>query len=108
MRILILGGNGMLGHTFFKAWRANSEVKVTLRKKFKDYQHTQIFGTGDFFEAVDLIRFDNLRDVILEFKPDCIVNCSGITKQLCNEFNQEDISSLTALVAHKIATPCDG
>tara|TARA_B100000989_G_C19515946_1_gene461651 strand:- start:1430 stop:2311 length:882 start_codon:yes stop_codon:yes gene_type:complete len=107
MRILILGGSGMLGHTFFKVWKANSEVKVTLRKRLEDYEHNQIFGIGEYFEGIDLRRLDTLRDVIISYKPDCIVNCSGVTKQICNEFNQEDVFTLNALLPHKLAGLCD-
>ena len=37
MRILILGGDGMLGHQLFKSLSSRHDVRVTLRQRLSAY-----------------------------------------------------------------------
>ena len=43
MKILILGGDGMLGHQLLNSFKEKFEVKVTLRKHISEYTHYKIF-----------------------------------------------------------------
>lgn len=103
MKILILGGSGMLGHAFYNSWRQNFDVKATLRGEINDYVHSGVLSKEDFYEGVDILEFDHLEKIVYTYQPDCIVNCIGITKKLCNEYNIENVLSTNAIFPHKLS-----
>ena len=49
MRILILGGDGMLGHQLFKHLSKEHEVKVTLRQDLSVYEKFNLFFPENTF-----------------------------------------------------------
>ena len=106
MKILIIGGNGMLGHNFFRCWRDSHDVRVTLRNDFAFYSHHKVFSECKTFHGIDILNFDNLSDIIGSFNPDCIVNCSGITKQLSNVNSLENILMVNSVFPHKLNDIC--
>jgi len=85
MKILILGGNGMLGHRFLHTWRDRHDVKVTLRTSISAYGTTSLFTTDNSYEDVDVRNNMRLEAIIRDFRPDAVVNAVGITKQRTDE-----------------------
>ncbi len=47
MRILILGGDGMLGHQLLASWGGRHEVQVTLRNELESYRGLGLFTERD-------------------------------------------------------------
>ena len=79
MNILILGGSGLLGQaiTFHLAKTTNwnivssfREQKIISKLKIKDY----------FLPVVDLSKKSELEKIILQAKPDIVINCSAVLK----------------------------
>jgi dTDP-4-dehydrorhamnose reductase len=68
MKILILGGDGMLGHQLLNSFKEKFEVKVTLRKNINEYTKYKIFTHDNCFDHVDVRDFGKLASVIEEFK----------------------------------------
>ncbi len=81
LKILILGGNGMIGHQLYTSWKDNHEVKVTLRDSYKQYSHHKIFRKQDIFEKIDVRTIETLKQTIIKAEPEVIVNAVGITKK---------------------------
>ena len=81
MRILILGGNGMLGHQLFKHLAEDHEVKVTLRQDLSVYEKFNLFHPDNSFSGINVRSADQLIEVLGEFQPQAIVNAVGIIKQ---------------------------
>tara|TARA_S200000501_G_C20794672_1_gene731205 strand:- start:114 stop:977 length:864 start_codon:yes stop_codon:yes gene_type:complete len=81
LKILILGGNGMIGHQLYNSWKDNHEVKVTLRDNYKQYSHHKIFRKQDIFEKIDVRAKEILKQTIIKAEPEVIVNAVGITKK---------------------------
>lgn len=106
MRVLILGGTGMLGHKLVQYFHDRYEVYTTLRGRMKDYAHYQIFDADRTLENVDAYLFDSMVDAISRTKPDVIINCIGIIKQLAAA--RDPIVSLTinSLLPHRLANIC--
>ncbi len=106
MRILILGGDGMLGHQLFKQLRNNHDVKVTLRQDLAVYKRFMLFSTKNTYPDIDVRSPDKLSEVLTDFHPDAVVNAIGIVKQL-QEAN-ESIPSLetNSLFPHRLALLC--
>jgi len=108
MRILILGGDGMLGHQLFKQLKSKHDVRVTLRLDLAVYKRFMLFSMENTYPDIDVRSISKLSEVINDFHPDAVVNAIGIVKQL-QEAN-ESIPSLqiNALFPHRLALLCKG
>jgi len=106
MKILILGGNGMLGHRFLCSWRDRHDVKVTLRTSIGAYGKTSIFTTDNSYEDVDVRNNMRLEAIIRDFRPDAVVNAVGITKQRTDESTIIPAIEVNALFPHCLAELC--
>ena len=106
MRILILGGDGMLGHQLLRQWQGRHEVRATLRRDAQYYSEWNLFDADNSYFGVDAIRADELVRVFAEFHPQAVVNAVGIVKQ--RPAANESIPSIevNALFPHKLAKLC--
>lgn len=106
MKILILGGDGMLGHQLLNSFKDKFEVKVTLRKHINEYTKYKIFRHDNAFDQVDVRDFEKLASIIEAYKPNVLINAVGIVKQ--RKDAKEIIPSLeiNALLPHKLSLEC--
>jgi len=106
MKILILGGNGMLGHQLFKYLSPNHSVRVTLRQPIEFYSKYKIFTNENAYAGMDIRSNDTIKGVLAEFRPDAVLNGIGIVKQ--REIAKKPIPSIeiNALFPHKLAAIC--
>lgn len=106
MKILVIGGAGMLGHQCFlkaKAAFGSDNVGCTLRKNREHYDKYGVFSQGNIFDKIDVGTFSSLKEVLETFKPTVIVNCVGLTlrKPELGDFNQA--LDINAMLPHKLA-----
>ena len=106
MRVLILGGNGMLGHQFLKSWQKLFSTKVTLRNSLQNYKEFNLFNENNSFSNVDVRNLNELEKVFNVFQPDTVVNCIGITKQKTNIKKPADSVQVNSLFPHKLSNIC--
>ncbi|MHB8058193.1 MAG: dTDP-4-dehydrorhamnose reductase family protein [Desulfuromonadaceae bacterium] len=108
MRILILGGDGMLGHQLLKYLQPRHQVKVTLRQDFGTYATYGLFSNKNTYDAIDIRSLERLVEVMADFRPEAVINAVGIVKQRPDA--KESIPSLeiNALLPHRLALLCKG
>jgi len=106
MKILILGGNGMLGHQFLQAWHEKHDVKVTLRGDISDYANANMFTSRNSFSHVDAMDLATLNSKMEAFAPDAVVNAIGVTKQRTDGSNIIPTLTINALFPHQLAALC--
>ena len=106
MRILILGGDGMLGHQLFKQLKNNHDVRVTLRQDLAVYKKFMLFSTENTYPGIDVIKIDKLVKVLTDFHPDAVVNAIGIVKQLPEASESIPSIEINALFPHRLALLC--
>jgi dTDP-4-dehydrorhamnose reductase len=106
MKVLILGGGGMLGHKLYQIFEKRFDTFVTLRSGFKRYERFNLFNQERTIEGVDVTDFDSLSRVFAMVKPDVVVNAVGVIKQLKEA--KDPITSLTinSLLPHRLALFC--
>ena len=106
MRILILGGDGMLGHQLLRHFMERHEVRVTLRLGSEAYGAYRLFEPGTAFYGVDPKQTDLLLPVMAEFRPEAVLNAVGVIKQRSE--SKAIISSLeiNSLLPHRLALLC--
>jgi len=105
MKILILGGNGMLGHQFLSAWQYRHDVKVTLRNLPSDYA-PGLFNPDNSFAGIDVSSPEALDPVLAKFRPDAVVNAIGVTKQRADGVSVIPTIEINALFPHRLAQLC--
>jgi len=80
MRILILGGNGMIGHKMYHIIsKIHNDTWVTLRKSLRSYSYSEIYNPEKVIDNVDLINFQIISNQLNKINPDIIINACGIT-----------------------------
>ena len=80
MRILILGGNGMIGHKMYQIIsKFNEDTWVTLRNDISTYTFSNIYKYEKVIHNIDLLDFKNLLKKLNEIMPDIILNTCGVT-----------------------------
>lgn len=106
MRILVLGGDGMLGHQLLKSWRGRHDVRVTLRRELAAYESFSLFTGVNAAAGIDARSTERLAMVIAEFRPDAVVNAVGIVKQRPEGAAVIPCLELNALLPHRLAELC--
>lgn len=106
MRILILGGDGMLGHQLLQSWQARHEVKVTLRGVASVYQPYGLFDLNNSFYGVDVGNFSSVKSVLRQFQPEAVINAVGIVKQRAQAKDAILSIEINALFPHRLSLLC--
>jgi dTDP-4-dehydrorhamnose reductase len=106
-RILVLGSTGMLGNAMLRL--------------FADDPAHEIFGTARSGSAlryfpdslvsrlrigIDVENADALAAVMAELRPDVVINCVGVIKQLENADDPLAVLPINALLPHRLARLC--
>ena len=107
MRILILGANGLIGHTLWEQFSGKYDTFATVRMpKSELVRYTSIFNSDKVIDRIDINELSQLKGVLKTLKPDYILNCTGITKRR-NEINQvETALTINSIFPHKLAQWC--
>ena len=102
MRILILGGDGMLGHRLLLHLQARHQVKVTLRRELAAYAGFGLFHRDNAYPEIDCRYIERLLEVVGDFGPQAIVNCVGIVKQRAEAKAAIPSLEINALLPHRL------
>jgi dTDP-4-dehydrorhamnose reductase len=81
MKILVIGGDGMLGHQLVRQWSPRHDVRATVRRKLSEYSTLRLFSEQNTFDQVDVRSLDRVAACIAEMTPEVIVNAAGLVKQ---------------------------
>lgn len=85
MRILILGVSGMLGSTLFRQLSANSKLDVYGTVRGEDLKkHFTSPLQSKMITGLDVLNTDSLEKTLRELKPQVVINCVGLVKQLAD------------------------
>lgn len=103
MRILILGGDGMLGHRLLLRLAPRHEVRVTLHQNLAAYAAHGMFHPGNAYAGVDVRCTERLLEVLAQFRPEAVVNCAGIVKQRAEAAESLPSIEINALLPHRLA-----
>lgn len=107
MRILILGGDGMLGHQLLLSWSHRHEVLVTLRQLRDAYSDFDLFDDGNSVCGVDIRDAGAVETVFRDFSPDAVINAVGIVKQRPDAADAVQSIEINALAPHRLSGICE-
>jgi len=108
MKVLILGASGMLGNAMFRFLSRKPMLQVygTLRSRsaLKYFDKNLI---GNLLCGVDVENQDSLVGVFARIKPDVVINCIGLVKQLDDSEDPLCAIPINSLLPHRLASLCN-
>jgi dTDP-4-dehydrorhamnose reductase len=107
MKILIFGATGMLGNAMFRLLAASPGLTVTgtvrgegSRRHFPPELATRLLA------GIDVENHDSLVRAFAAVRPDVVVNCVGLVKQLADANDPLQAVPLNTLLPHRLAAIC--
>lgn len=107
MKVLILGVTGMLGNAVFRVFEADATFEVwgtlrsgAARKYFPAQSHARLR------DGVDVLDQDSLVATLAAIKPDVVINCVGLIKQLADAKDPLTALPINAMLPHRLARLC--
>lgn len=107
MRILVLGASGMLGSTAYRVLGKDPRFEAfgTIRSE----RARQFFPNAlaaNLRSGVDVENLDGLVSVLEQIRPEVVINCVGVVKQLGSAKDPLVAIPLNALLPHRLARLC--
>ena len=108
MRVLVLGASGMLGNAVVRVlseeadWQVYGTVRAESSKRF-----FKPFIVERLVAGVDVEQQDSLIQTFIRTRPDVVINCIGLVKQLAEANNPLQAVPINTLLPHKLARLCD-
>jgi dTDP-4-dehydrorhamnose reductase len=106
VRILILGGAGMLGHRLSIELSREHEVWATIRSDSDDLPALPGVDRSRLFDSVDVTSADQLTRVIGDTHPELVINCVGLVKQRSAANDSLLAIEVNSLLPHRLASAC--
>lgn len=107
VRVLILGGTGMLGHKVLQhALTRDADVWCTIRGSRAESGLDAVVADGTaarIVEGIDAINWPDVEGVLREIRPRVVVNCVGIVKQRPEAKAAIPSITINALLPHRLA-----
>lgn len=109
MKVLILGGDGMLGHKTFQTLSGRFEVYATFRGPDAEGSQHPIYSQVDprfLLSGVDALDLGSIARAFNQVQPIAVVNCIGIVKQREQAHAAIPAIQINALFPHQLAELC--
>jgi dTDP-4-dehydrorhamnose reductase len=102
MRVLILGAGGMLGHKVWQIFRDRFDCRAAVRTRLP----LALFDDDRVMAGIDAADFERVTRLIAKIRPDAVINCVGVVKQLAAAHDPIASITLNSLFPHVVAKAC--
>jgi dTDP-4-dehydrorhamnose reductase len=106
VRVLVLGGDGMLGHQLVRALRPRHQVRATLRGGAPGWPDAPLFPPEETYTGVDVRRPEAVLGALADFRPQAVVNAVGVVKQRAEGKDPLPNLQVNAVFPHQLAAMC--
>jgi dTDP-4-dehydrorhamnose reductase len=108
MRILVLGASGMLGSAMFRVLtqERRHEVFGSVRSQWNK-KHFASELADSIITGIDVENSDALARLFSNVRPEAVVNCIGLVKQLAEADDPLSALPINALLPHRLARLCE-
>ncbi|WP_040257491.1 dTDP-4-dehydrorhamnose reductase family protein [Rickettsia hoogstraalii] len=107
MKILILGVTGMLGSSMFRFLSQDSKFDVYATARNNSARSYFSKDLSDkLITNVDVENYDSLVEVFNKAKPEIVINCIGLVKQLADANDPLKALPINSLLPHRLANLC--
>jgi len=107
-RILVLGASGMLGNTVLRWFdrHAEGELVGSVRDLGAVRGLQSHLRRARFVAGLDVHDAGKLKELLRQIRPDVVVNCVGVVKQLMGAEDPVQAIPINALFPHRLARLC--
>ncbi len=105
MKVLVLGASGMLGNAMLRVLASSMDVRATARSA-SAARHFSDDLAGRIISGIDVENQDVLLRLFGETRPDVVINCIGLVKQLAEANDPLSALPINALLPHRLARLC--
>ena len=102
MRVLILGAGGMLGHKVWQIFRDRFDCRAAVRTRLP----LALFDDDRVMAGIDAADFERVTRLIAKIRPEAVINCVGVVKQLAAAHDPITSITLNSLFPHVVARAC--
>ena len=107
-RILILGVTGLLGNTMLRVLAGNPDLEVCgVARSAATVQLLPEALRPLVQTGVDVVDADVLVHLLHEQRPDVVINCVGMVKQLAKVNDPLSVLPVNAMLPHRLSRLCD-
>lgn len=103
-RILVLGGQGMLGHKLVRTLERRHSVAMTLRESAREYMAPP--SSARVIDNIDLRAPPTLADLMAQERWDVVINAAGLIKHRMEQDQVADAIILNAWLPRELARLC--
>ena len=108
MRILILGASGMLGNAMYRLLSQRDWLEVFATARSESVRHFFPKSlSANLMPGVDVENHDSLERVLAKAKPQVVVNCVGLVKQMADAEDPLQALPINAMLPHRLARLCE-
>jgi dTDP-4-dehydrorhamnose reductase len=106
MRVLVLGGSGLLGHKLWQVLSKRFSTWFTVRAIPEAALKAGILDPKWLVENVDGVNVESVIHAIASLRPDVVVNAIGVVKQ--SNIVKDAVTAITinSLLPHQLAAAC--
>ena len=105
-KILVIGASGMLGNAVTRYLINNNFLVTGTVRSIESINSFPDFVQDKIIYDLDINEFENVIKLIKELKPDVVINCVGVVKQLSNANDPLLTLPINSLFPHKLAQLC--
>ncbi|HJD64664.1 MAG TPA: SDR family oxidoreductase [Rickettsia endosymbiont of Diachasma alloeum] len=108
MKILILGATGMLGNSMFRFLSNDKDLDVYATSRSSSARSYFSKDVADkIVSNVEVENHDSLVEVLNKVKPNVVINCIGLVKQLADANDPLKALPINSLLPHRLAGLCE-
>lgn len=107
VKVMVLGASGMLGNAVLKTFSGDARFEVwgTVRsesaRRLLPEKLRDLVVTG-----IDVEQYDSLVQAFAQIRPDIVINCIGLIKQLSSANDPLAALPINAMLPHRLARLC--
>lgn len=107
MKILVFGASGMLGNAMYRLLSESEtlDVSATVRSESARRFFPEALGAR-LISGVDVENQDSLERTLAQIRPDVVVNCIGLVKQLADADDPLAALPINSMLPHRLANLC--
>jgi len=108
IRVLVLGATGMLGNSVFRLFSADDKYEAfgSIRSP-KGMQYFPEKISGNLIAGIDVLDPDQLLGLFARVKPEIVINCVGLIKQLDGAEDPLVALPINAILPHRLSRLCE-
>jgi len=109
MKVLVLGGDGMLGHKVFQVLSDRFDTSATFLERRGAWTRFPVYervSPARTLGGVDASQFHTVVRSVARARPDAVINCIGVIKQVEEVGDPILTLTLNSLFPHRLADLC--